>query len=360
MTLWFLPSSSPSHRQATDLTQIRKVAISGSNLGSAAQLSSTGIAYRLQSQAKAQSQFTPLPGSWAAVPTLQIVSWTDTAIVFFSLQASAFLQVNYTTAAYGTGLRSVTTSNVAFYSDVSPAIAAITYTQPPRTRGGDVIVLTSAYMTGVNYTAYVSVGGANCPIIDPTTGLVVPPNRVSEMLQRVYPGDRTLYDISCTTPPGEGTNVSVVLTRDNSTSAPFPNSYAPPTITSVTVTASGGSSVTYPPTAVLVVPTASGTITLTGTNFGLYPTVNITLAGVGSCVVFSSQTPGGAGCVLATGGASYSSLSFPVPPGVGQGWVIMLTVGGQTFQPGTRMDFARPTVSSVQLVNGRASTQVVL
>jgi hypothetical protein len=195
----------------------------------------------------------------------------DTEIVVYTTLIAAYLQVVFSLKAYGTGASYTQATAVASYIDVSPVVVALGGVVTPPTSGGTTLILTVEYMTPTNnYTAIITVGGAPCPILNPNTGAVVPADAVAQMLLAIYGGARKQYPLSCRVPPGEGTGVPVVLTRDNSTSGPVTISYAPPTLTNVTVAdpGSGQGPVTSAPTALQLVPTNDGLMTLAGAWLG--------------------------------------------------------------------------------------------
>ncbi len=164
------------------------------------------------------------------------MSWTDDSIVAYTTMVAAYLQLSYSLRAFGTGAPLSVTTDVATYIDVSPVVTGLSGVRVPPTVGGTVLVLTVEYITPsrlYNYTIGVTVGGAPCPVVQPGTTTVVPPDAVGPMLLRVYDEGLFAYNLSCLVPPGEGTGVPVVVTRDNSTSGPVPLAYQPPTVATV-------------------------------------------------------------------------------------------------------------------------------
>ena len=78
--------------QLSDLTTVRKLTLTGANFGSVAYLTGTAISFALLTQPKPPTMYAPDPTAWTAMPLLQIASWTDTAIVAYSVLDAAFLQ----------------------------------------------------------------------------------------------------------------------------------------------------------------------------------------------------------------------------------------------------------------------------
>jgi len=109
------------------------------------------------------------------------VTWVDNQIVVFTTLIAAFLQVVYTLRGYsgtGTGTPYTIATSITSYIDVSPVIAGVSGVVVPPTLGGTTLTLTVEYMApNNNYTAVITVGGAPCPILDPS-GNVVPANQV--------------------------------------------------------------------------------------------------------------------------------------------------------------------------------------
>ena len=264
-------------------------------------------------------------------------------------------QLNFFSRAYGTGAAQTFGSSPVFYSDVSPLITLLQGAVTPSTVGGERLRLTVAYMVPTyNYSAVVLVGGRNCQVIDPATGLNVSATGVAAMLLAQYPTLQTYYDIVCVVPAGEGANVTVVVRRDNSTSAAQTISYAPPTLVDVTVMDPnlGVAAVTSLPSAVQLLPTQGGAMTLSGANFGLHPTVTITTADAVTCVTFTTAV---AGCSLSpTPMSAAGVLTFPLPSGTGAVGTIVLNVGGQAAAA-VPLAYKAPQVFHVSTLHG-AST----
>jgi hypothetical protein len=183
--------------------------------------------------------------------------------------------------------------------------------------------------------------------------------QVAQMLFRNYGGSLKQYPLTCRVPPGEGTGVPVILTRDNSTSGPFPISYQRPSLTNITVTDPGTAQgpVTSDPTFVQLVPTLDGVMTLAGANFGFNPVVTIGDLG---CVVFSNSTPtppaASAPCALSPYAPTASTLRFDFPRGVGTGIPLTLDVAGQGLPFTVIVNYKPPTITTVTLQGG-ATTQ---
>jgi hypothetical protein len=214
-----------------DLATVRLVTVLGGNLGSSAALSATSIGFSLRMQPRALGQAGPVPGAWEALPQAQVVNWTDASVTAYSTLTSAYVQLWYTLAHYGTGEVYTLGTDVASYIDVSPAVVRLSGVTAPPTLGGTRLTLTTEYMNPASsYTAAVTVGGAPCPIVNPLTGAVVPGDQVAQLLLALYGPSQPQYDISCVVPAGEGAAVPVVLSRDNSTSAPVTLAYQPPTL----------------------------------------------------------------------------------------------------------------------------------
>lgn len=96
-------------------------------------------------------------------------------------------QIVISSKGFGTGTVQNVTSSVVTYSDVSPTIQRVGGVIVPPTIGGTLLNLTCGFITPTfNYTARITVGGADCPIIDPVSGEVVPSTGVAQMLSKYF------------------------------------------------------------------------------------------------------------------------------------------------------------------------------
>jgi len=120
-------------------------------------------------------------------------------------------------------------------------------------------------------------------------------------------------------PPGEGAGVPVDLTTGGQASPPVYFSYSPPGIQNIS-----------PPTG----PTAGGILlTITGTNFGLNPSVTVGL----SPAFVKTNTP--------------SLIQCTLPPGQGTNQPVVVTAGAQASAP-RGFDYASPLILNVDPSGG--------
>lgn len=191
------------------------------------------------------------------------------------------------------------TSNAATFSYLPPAITSFTPATVP-TAGS-----TSLTLVGSNFglNPVVTGGSTNFPVTS-----------------------RTHTTIICTVPAGQGSSIPVTVTTAGQTSNSVAVSYTPPAITAITPTTGG---------------TAGNTsITITGTNFGVSPTVSI--GGKNAQVTSGTHTqlvvnsPAGEGVnqpvVVNSGGQISNSAEFSyLPPAItGINYASAPTAGGTT------------------------------
>ncbi|HEX6974510.1 MAG TPA: IPT/TIG domain-containing protein, partial [Vicinamibacterales bacterium] len=173
------------------------------------------------------------------------------------------------------------------------SISNITPTSGP-TAGGTVLTISGNGFTGVflNLTPTVTVGGANCPVID-----------------------KSSQQVLCTIPAGQGLGKTVVLSvGGNSDVASQSFNYLPPSITGA---------------GPLSGPTTGGyALTIQGQNFGTS----------GSAFV------GSAGCAPTSW--THGQIVCTVQAGVGTGLQIRVTVSGQSGA-GPAFNYSPPTVASI-------------
>ena len=186
-------------------------------------------------------------------------------------------------------------SNAVNFDYDAPQITHITCNSAP-TAGGTILTL-----TGSNFglSGSVSVGGHNAPVTS---------------------GGYSHTVITCTLPPGQGIDLPVVVSSGQRSSNTLPFSYDAPVLDAITP-ASG--------------PTAGGTrLTLTGSNFGVSPSVSL----------------GGRNVPLAVA-ATHTMLQVDLPAGEGADQAVVVTAGEQT-SPAVFFNYAAPSITSISPGNG--------
>ena len=124
-------------------------------------------------------------------------------------------------------------------------------------------------------------------------------------------------NLVCLIPAGQGANLNLVVIADTQTSNPFPFSYSPPGLQSVSPS---------------TLPTAGGTlITIFGKNFGQTPQVLI----------------GALSCQPIAGGVSPTQLVVLSPEGQGLGQLLSVIVGTQSSTNTLSVDFFPPGITFV-------------
>ena len=127
---------------------------------------------------------------------------------------------------------------------------------------------------------------------------------------------RSHTQITFTMPAGQGSGLPIIVTAAGQSSPSAPISYSAPVLTSVSATSR---------------PTAGGTIlTLSGSNFGLTPTVTV----------------GGSPASLVQGGATHESIVCILPAGQGIGRGVQVTVAS-LFSNILDLDYDPPQITSV-------------
>ncbi|MCP5543847.1 MAG: IPT/TIG domain-containing protein [Akkermansiaceae bacterium] len=122
------------------------------------------------------------------------------------------------------------------------------------------------------------------------------------------------------TPPGEGVAKTLTVEVGGQVSNEFLFSYDPPQVASVS-----------PASA----PTAGGSvITLTGSNFGLAPSVSLGGTSVGDLL-----------------GSSHNLITFTAPPGQGTNLPLVVTAAGQSSPP-VSFSYGAPAITSISPANG--------
>jgi hypothetical protein len=201
----------------------------------------------------------------------------------------------------------------------SPSVSSVDHS-PLETKGNGVIMLLgdnfgpAPNLHGAQFAPpTVTVGGRNCPVM----------------------AGYTYRSISCTFPPGEGTNLPIVVTAANQSSATSAGagavtvSYFAPSVASLSVQ-------TGPTTG------AGVTLVVTGANFGLAPSVRFVSRATGapaSAVAAFSQ--------LQSVSADHTQHVLALPEGAGAGLGLVVTAGGQTSDPnapGAAFAYAAPTL----------------
>jgi len=247
------------------------------------------------------------------------VAFRDGALVIGNASLSAFAatsaQGSFTTAALGLGNHSITaeylptsihTGNVSpellqgVLPPRPPFLSLLTFTSAP-TAGGTPLTLTGSNFGSGPVT--VTVGGRNCSV----TG-------------------HTDTEATCTLPAGEGLGVSVILVAGGQFSNALSLSYDPPVLDPITASA----------------PTSGGTaLTLTGSNFGLTPTVVV----------------GGRNCPVTV--HTHTQAVCMLPEGQGKDLEVLLTAGGQ-FSNIQLFSYAAPSVTSVSPSSGPTEGGILL
>ena len=153
----------------------------------------------------------------------------------------------------------------------------------------------------------------------------------------------TEWRIECAMPPGQGTAQPVVIEKnDGQRSAAFTVDYAPPKVSTITSSSTGGPVI--PSTQRVTAPTGGFTMTIAGSDFGVWPRVL-----VGQHTIYA---PGDKGAPLSNANwftaYSHTELTFVVPDGVGrdQGVGIMPPDDGFNL-PLYPFDYEPPTISTI-------------
>lgn len=180
-------------------------------------------------------------------------------------------------------------SNSVNFSYSPPSISSISPTSAP-TAGGSVITLTGSNF-GIS-GAIVTVNGSNAPLVTQSHSSVI-----------------------VTLPPGQGSPATVQITVAGQTATSTAFSYAAPALTGISAASK---------------PTAGGVpITLTGSNFGLSPSVII----------------GGLSATI-TGTPTHTQLVVTLPPGEGTGKLVRVIAAGQVGNSLT-FDYDAPAISGI-------------
>ncbi len=179
-----------------------------------------------------------------------------------------------------------------FISYDPPAISSVTPAHGP-TAGGTMVTLIGSNFGTTSATLMVTLGGNSCSNVS-----------------------WTQTNISCATPPGNGTQLFQVGVNNESSTSRIAFNYDPPVIASVNP---------------LSGPTAGGTpMTITGSNF--YPGDVLVTVGAASCTnILISAT----------------QIVCSVPQGYGVGKPIQVTVAGQTTTTANAFSYFPPTITAV-------------
>ena len=168
-------------------------------------------------------------------------------------------------------------------------------------------------ITSISPTSAATKGGTRMTIIGSNFG-VSPEVRVGTKLAPLVSASHTQLEV--TLPAGEGINQVVTVQTGGQTSNSQSFSYDPPVLSSVTASA---------------YPTAGGEIiTLTGSNFGLNPSVSI----------------GGIQADLVPGSVDHESILCVLPEGQGVNREVRVTVGPQVSNV-LELDYDPPSITSV-------------
>lgn len=292
----------------------------------------------------------------------QVTSWTNTAITFFAPAGQGgFVQIIVTPSG--------STAATNFFSYIAPVLQNLTYTSAP-TSGGVSVVVTGQHLgtsatifvgshqaTGViaahtllvftlpagagagqQVTAFVGGQLSNAltlnydpPVISPSSVAVASGATMTINGQNFgTSGAQVLFNgtpcanvvhtiphtqITCTVPPGNGTNIPLTVTVASQASAVSTRNYERPIINSVSQ---------------LSGPTSGGTtITIAGSNFGP-SNVTVTIGNVVAPQTFTSM----------------SSIVCLTPAGTGT-QPLVVTSAGQDSASGTYFSYGSPSITSV-------------
>ncbi|KAA0163243.1 hypothetical protein FNF28_04393 [Cafeteria roenbergensis] len=232
--------------------------------------------------------------------------------------------------------RSGFVSNSVFFDFISPSFLVGDASSRPLldTQGGTVI-----RVEGLNWQTdpsqiNVTVGGAPCPIMPLESPVIVLEDETESR-----------FSLECRTPPGQGQDVPVVITRGGQASLPdFAWSYAPPSLASVDPAAS--------------LPTTGGRITIRGSNFGisgvvLLPGISVQVESWSHDTIVALVDAGeGAALSLEVDVAQQRSAPLPfsfAPPLITQAPATGPTVGqAGALIVGANFGVSMPTVSLVR------------
>lgn len=251
-------------------------------------------------------------GVWTPATNAQLfvnyAQWSSTTVVGYTFQSRGSLMVSL---GY-TGLSGSTTVSSSWnYSQVSPFISSLASgsgsltgeqggqprvahgAHPSRwcaslasagfnTTGGAIITLQAANLDG-STAITVTIGGRLCSLFlaDLTTNVTSSSARITQPPQQQTTnaaGDK-VYTFGVMVPPGQGMDQPVVVTTyvgtaQSSSDAGFAISYAPPTLSSIVVTAADGSTSTFPVLisgTTVYAPSTGATVTFYGSNLGDAP-----------------------------------------------------------------------------------------
>ena len=266
------------------------------------------------------------------------------------------------------------------FGALSPSITAF-FGAPPGGLNTDpvppqYVCLSAAQLASTSGSLLVSIGNFSAPVQNWTaadgrcsafrgpggslSGGALVAFLLAQLAAQHVDADNAVWSLVVAVPRGEGAGLQVMLNRDGVTSGPqgFTASYAPPVVTSVTV--SVGAMVTQratvgPGGVDVVAATSDAAIVLAGANFGVCPVVVVGSPGANASFTWTVDfcAAGGGG-----GGSAHTSeaLSFAVPSGEGSGlayppfapWRIVVFVAGQNSSSSVlRFSYAAPTLLSV-------------
>ncbi|KAG3110379.1 hypothetical protein PI125_g10068 [Phytophthora idaei] len=184
------------------------------------------------------------------------------------------------------------------------------------TNGGATLSLYAKY---VGRNPRISIGASTCSNVVVTTPAI--PSSV--VLSGAISGVSSIRLISCTVPSGQGSMLTLIVTRGTTLSSPRYFSYIPPSVDWA------GSSATLSPTTGKVV-------NLTGSNFGTNPIVSMT----------SSSN---ASVLLNITAFDHSHATVTIPAGEGQNYILKLVAGNQ--EKASTFSYNPPVISSIEVVD---------
>ena len=314
-------------------------------------------------------------------------SWADTTITAYTLAQAATIRVALRSTDWSGVVHSQYSAPFS-YANFNPAVSIAPDNNGPFPTTGTypdgtpVLVSFSVSHLASTDSLSVTVGGASCPLVDVTGGLLDPATYIASIVNNALYytpvgqpiGPTTTWALRCRLPPGQGANVPLIVTRSdgapsaaNSTAeaapAAYTLSYAPPRVDGVSVfnggIAAGG-------TRFIVATDGSSIVTLTGSNFGTCPRVSFATITLGYCA-------GGCPCADLPAAArsvvmrNSSVLTFPAPPGEGDGvfqtgsslgWTMLVNAGGQTQSSGIiRVGYLPPSVFAATALGGLYPTR---